>query len=148
MASPKVNDIVIFSMIGRLDNGEVFIAIDKEKPFKITVGNAEIPPSVESEIQEMEVGETRVIRVPPEEGYGHRHKYLLQEIENPQLIESIKPRPGMIVQLKVNKDGEEQTVPATIMEVKGSKLTVDYNHPLAGHHLNYELTLLEIVSPE
>lgn len=144
MASPKPHDKVTFAMIGRLDNGEVFISIEKDKPFCVTIGNAEVPPTVESTLQEMKVGEKRIIRVPPEEGYGHRHKSLLQEIDNPELITTLKPKPGMIVNLKVNKDGEEQTVPATITEIKGTKLTIDYNHPLAGHHLNYELTLLDI----
>ena len=146
MSSPKINDKITFFMTGKLDNGEVFISIDKEKPFTATIGNAEIPPTVESALLTMKTGETRNIRVPPEEGYGHRHKYLVQEIENQQLVETIKPKPGMIVHLKVQKEGVEEKVPATIMEVKGSKVTVDYNHPLAGHHLNYELTLLDIVS--
>lgn len=140
----KPNDKVTFTMIGRLDNGEVFISIDEDKPFSVTIGNSEVPPTVESALQKMQIGEKQIIRVPPEEGYGHRHKNLLQEIENPELITNLKPKPGMIVNLKVNKDGKEETVPATITAIKGSKLTIDYNHPLAGHHLNYELTLLKV----
>jgi len=144
MASPKSNDKVTFAMIGRLDNGEVFISIEEDKPFTATIGTSQVPPTVESALREMKVGEKRIVRVPPEEGYGLRHKNLLQEIENPELIKTINPRPGMIVNLKVNKEGDEQTVPATIVEINGAKITIDYNHPLAGHHLNYELTLLSI----
>ncbi len=50
----------------------------------------------------------------------------------------------MILALKIDKDGVEEKVPATVISVEGSQVTVDYNHPLAGHHLTYELTLLEI----
>jgi FKBP-type peptidyl-prolyl cis-trans isomerase 2 len=32
------------------------------------------------------------------------------------------------------------------MAVNGSEITVDYNHPLAGHHLTYEITLLDILN--
>jgi len=144
MASSKPNDKVTFAMIGRLDNGEIFISIEEDKPFTATIGASQVPPTVESALKDMSVGEKRTVRVPPEEGYGLRHKNLLQEIENPELIEAINPKPGMIVNLKVKKDDEEQTVPATILEINGTKITIDYNHPLAGHHLNYELTLLSI----
>jgi len=50
----------------------------------------------------------------------------------------------MVVSLKVDKEGIEQKVPATVMSVEGSQITVDYNHPLAGHHLTYQVTLIEI----
>jgi FKBP-type peptidyl-prolyl cis-trans isomerase 2 len=92
----------------------------------------------------MQAGETRKIRVPPEEGYGQRLKELVQTIDNPKLVESLSPKPGMIVFLKVDKDGVEQKVPATVISVDGSQITVDYNHPLAGHHLTYQITLIEI----
>jgi FKBP-type peptidyl-prolyl cis-trans isomerase 2 len=48
----------------------------------------------------------------------------------------------MILSLKVEKDGAEQQIPATVVEREGNSLTVDYNHPLAGHHLTYEVTLV------
>ncbi len=66
-------------------------------------------------------------------------------IDNQQMVDSLNPKPGMILSLKVEKDGTEQKAPATVMEVNGSEVTVDYNHPLAGHHLNYKLTLLDII---
>lgn len=147
MSYPKPNDLVTFSYTGLLDNGEVFLASEEGKPSRAVLGKAELPPTLEAGILSMQVGETKKIRIPPEEGYGLRLKELLQTIDNRQLVDALKPKPGMIVQLRVNKDGVEQQVPATVMSVEGSRLTVDYNHPLAGHHLTYKLTLLEIAPP-
>jgi len=145
MAHPKKNDMVIFTFTGMLDNGEVFIASEKEKPAQAIIGNSDLPPSLESEIVTMQVGETRKIRVPPEEGYGQRLTDLVQTIDNQKLVDALHPKPGMIISLKVDKEGVEQKVPATVMTIEGSQITVDYNHPLAGHHLTYQLTLVEIV---
>ncbi len=94
---------------------------------------------------EMEIGETRKIRVPPEEGFGYRQKDLVQTIESDEIIKKLNPQPGMILSLKVNKDNTEQKIPATVMEVTSSAITVDYNHPLSGHHLTYDLTLIDII---
>lgn len=144
MAYPKTNDMVIFTFTGLLDNGEVFIASEKDKPAQAILGNSDLPPSLESGIMAMQVGETKKIRIPPEEGYGQRLKDLVQTIDNQKLVDTLRPKPGMVVSLKVDKEGIEQKVPATVMSVEGSQITVDYNHPLAGHHLTYQVTLIEI----
>jgi len=144
MAHPRQNDMVTLAFTGKLDNGEIFISVEQNNPLKTQIGNNDLPPTVEQSILEMTVGESRKIRVPPEEGFGPRHKALLQTMDNKKMVDTLKPKPGMVLALKVDKDGVEQQVPATVISVEGSQITVDYNHPLAGHHLTYDLTLLAI----
>lgn len=148
MSRPKNNDSVLLSFTGKLDNGEVFMTVEKEKPFRVTLGHSEMPPTVEQEILQMEFGETRKIRISPDEGYGPRQKDLVQTIDNQQMVDTLRPRPGMILALKAEKDGLLQKIPATVLSVEDSRITVDYNHPLAGHHLTYEVTLLGPASDE
>ncbi len=144
MSHPQNNDTVSVFYRGILDNGEVFKVVKKEKPLEVKIGNSDIPPTLEQAIKEMKTGETRKIRVPPDEGFGPRQKDLIQTIDSEVIINKINPKPGMIISLKVDKDGTEEKIPATVMEVTGSKITVDYNHPLSGHHLTYNLTLTDI----
>ena len=145
MSYPQNNDTVSVFYRGKLDNGELFKVVEKEEPFKVVIGNNDIPPTLEQAIMKMKVGETRKIRVSPDEGFGPRKKELIQTIDNEEMIKKINPRPGMILSLNIDRDGIEQKIPATVMEVSGSKITVDYNHPLSGHHLTYDLTLAEII---
>jgi FKBP-type peptidyl-prolyl cis-trans isomerase SlpA len=147
MSYPQAQDTVVLVFTGRLDNGEIFITSDKDAPLKAIIGNSNLPPTLEGGIVAMKIGETRKIRVPPEEGFGERQKELLQTIDNQGLVDTLHPKPGMIVTIKVDKDGTEQQIPATVMSVDGPRVTVDYNHPLAGHHLTYEVTLLDIAKP-
>ena len=142
MSALQDNTVVTISYIGKLDNGEIFNTTEPDAPITATIGNSDLPPTLEETIKNMTVGQTTTVRVPPEEGYGARQKVLLQEIENKEFIERVKPKPGMVITLNVNKDGEQVPVPATVMEINGDTVVVDYNHPLAGHHLTYEVTLL------
>lgn len=148
MTHVATNDTVTISFVGKLDNGAEFMTVTREKPMALTIGQSEMPPTVENGLIGMQTGQTRKIRVSPDEGYGPRQKDLLQTISNPEFIEKIKPRPGMILSLKVEREGKEHQVPATVIEVKGSEVVVDYNHPLAGHHLTYEITVLDIQKPK
>jgi FKBP-type peptidyl-prolyl cis-trans isomerase SlpA len=145
MSQPQVNDTVVIAYTGKLDNGEVFTIVEKDKPLHVIVGNSDLPPTLEQAVMQTRVGEQCKVRVPPEEGYGPRQKDLVHTMDNQKMVDSLSPKPGMILSLKADKDGVEEQVPATVIEVKGSMVTVDYNHPLAGHHLTYELTLLDIL---
>lgn len=144
MTQPKQNDMVTLAFTGKLDNGEIFIAVDEKEPLTTTIGDSNLPPTVEQTLLQMTVGESRKIRIPPEEGFGPRQKALLQTLDNQKMVDTLQPKPGMVLALKIDKDGIEQKVPATVISVEGSQITVDYNHPLAGHHLTYEMKLLGI----
>ena len=137
------NNKVKISFTGRLDSGDVFMVVPPEKAMTITLGSSELPPTVENAIAAMKRGETKKIRISPDEGYGRRMKDLLHEVPRSAFGDQVTPKPGMIVSQKIEKDGSEHKVPATVIELKGDMVVIDYNHPLAGHHLTYELTVLE-----
>jgi FKBP-type peptidyl-prolyl cis-trans isomerase 2 len=144
VATIQENDTIVLAYTGLLDNGEVFI--DMKDGATISLGQSELPPTVENALIGMAPGEVRTVRLSPEEGYGMRQKELLQTIRRENLPPSIIPKPGMILGLSVVKDGVNIQVPATVMEVSSNTVLVDYNHPLAGHQLIYKLRPLRIVS--
>ncbi len=138
------NSTISIAFVGKLDNGEVFKTVEEQKPLTIKLGTHELPPTLENALIGMHAGETKKVRLTPEEGYGHRQKMLLQELHIKTFGDKVQPKPGMILSLKVHKEGTEHSVPATVMEVKNDIVTVDYNHPLAGHHLTYEVQILDV----
>jgi len=144
MSSVENKDTLSIAFTGKLDNGTVFIDITPVEPMQVTIGESQLPPTVEIGIIGMIRGETRKFRVPPEEGYGPRLKDLLHEVPKNTFEGTITPKVGMILSQKIEKKGIEQSVPTTVMEVKEESVVLDYNHPLAGHHLTYDVTILEI----
>lgn len=143
MSNVANNDEVIISFTGKLETGDVFMIVPPEEPITIALGQNKLPPTVENAVVGMKKGETKTIRVSPEEGYGHRTKDLLHEVPQKVFGDKVTPKPGMIVSQKIEKDGKQHDVPATIIELKGDKAVIDYNHPLAGHNLTYELTVID-----
>ncbi len=138
-------DKVTISYIGTLDDGTIFKNVSSETPMKIVVGNLDVPPTLENALLGKTVGEKVQVIVDPEEGYGVRHKDLLQELKQADLGESINPTIGAVLSLKVYKDGQDHQIPATIVEINDDTITIDYNHPLAGHTLTYDVEVIEIV---
>ncbi|MBT8347771.1 MAG: FKBP-type peptidyl-prolyl cis-trans isomerase, partial [Desulfofustis sp.] len=73
----KENDSISITFTGKLDNGVVFIEVPAMQPMKIRLGDSELPPSVEMAVVGMQKGESKKVRVSPDEGYGPRIKDLL-----------------------------------------------------------------------
>ncbi len=144
MSRVEQGDTVTIIYDGKLDNGEIFKSVTKDKPLIMTLGNADAPPTLEQALLGLAVGNKKTVRVPPEEGYGPRHKNLLQQVDKNTFGSKLTPKPGMILSLTVEKNGEPHQVPATVIKISNEIVTVDYNHPLAGHHLTYEVTITDI----
>lgn len=138
-------DMVTLAFTGKLDNGEIFKIVPPEEPLRATIGQAELPPTVELGLIGLKAGDRTSIRVPPEEGYGPRLKELVHQVERSSFGNRLIPKPGMVLSQKIDKDGRQHTVPATVVEVGEAYVSIDYNHPAAGHHLTYDITILEVV---
>ncbi len=144
MKKVKKNDRVTISYTGKLENGTIFQATTESEPLIITIGNLDVPPTLEQAIIGMSAGNKKLVKLEPDEGYGPRRKDLLQTLNRNVVNVDIPPQVGMILSLKVEKDGQKYPVPATVVEVNDDTIVVDYNHPLAGHNLLYDITVISI----
>ena len=145
MKQIQKNDTVTVTLIGTLDNETVFETIEKSDPLVIQLGEEGTPKPIQRILLGMQVGEMRKVHLEPEEGsYGIRRSDLIQEIPKAQFASKIEPKVGLIISMNVDAAGVNHQVPATIVELKENSILIDYNHPLAGHPLNYEITVLEI----
>ncbi len=148
MRTVKTGDYVAITYEGTLVNGEVFEAATEEAPLEFMVGQDTVFPSFEEGLLGMKPGETRTITVSPEEAYGPRIEELVQTFDRKVFGDRLDPQPGMVVGMTVERDGRNQQVPASIVAVENDRVTVDYNHPLAGEELHYRITLRTIAEPE
>jgi len=145
MAQVEANDKVTISYIGSLDNETVFETVSKSKPKIIDLADARTAKPYKQILPGMKIGEMRTVKMTPEEGeYGIRRADLLHELPISQFTNKIEPKVGLLLSMNVDRDGKSHQVPATIVEISEETVTVDYNHPLAGHPLNYEVTVIEI----
>ncbi len=145
MKQVQKNDTVTVSLIGTLDNETVFETIEKSDPLILQLGTEGVPKPIQKILIGMQVDEMRKVHLEPEEGeFGIRRSDLLQEVTKKGFSQSIEPKVGLVLSMNVDSGGVTHQVPATIVELKEDSIIIDYNHPLAGHPLNYEITVLQI----
>lgn len=104
-------------------------------------GSGQIITGLESRINDMNEGETRVILVPALEAYGEYDETLTQ-------IVAIEEFEGIDLEIGMTLEGEgedNEVLRATVIDVTKEDVTVDYNHPLAGCDLEFKVLIKSIV---
>ncbi|MCF7972857.1 MAG: FKBP-type peptidyl-prolyl cis-trans isomerase [Phycisphaerae bacterium] len=142
MAKAKQGDMVRIRCHGRLVDGREFDLARNHDLIDLIIGHGDYIPALEQSIVGMSPGESRVVIVPKDKGYGERDEGLLEVIDRDEFPEGIEPKIGL--RLRVPTDNYK-VVHATITNISGSKITLDANHPLAGEDLLFNITLVEIV---
>lgn len=141
MCPVQFTDSVLVSYTASLESGEVVESVPESKPIPVSIGSGRILQAVEASLLGMEPNDSRTVKILPEDAYGLYHKALVHEVPIGTFSDKIKPRPGMILSLAIDKDGQEQQVPATVLGISNESVTIDYNHPLAGKTITYEVKL-------
>lgn len=146
MTVAQEGDTVRVHYTGKFEDGTVFgSSLDEDEPLEITVGAGAVIPGVDAALEGMEEGETKTITVPPDEGFGERRDGLVQAIDREQIPEEIEPEVGQ--QLSVQLQNGE-TITMTVTDMDENSVTLDANHPLAGHTLTFDLQMVEVESEE
>ncbi len=87
-------------------------------------------------LKEMDVGEKKTVEIPPEEAYGPKDPSKIKKYPVRKFLKAgVRPEPGKIVEIN-NEIGVITRVTDRIVEV-------DFNHPLAGKTLVYEIEILD-----
>ncbi|MEM3412093.1 MAG: peptidylprolyl isomerase [archaeon] len=115
-----------------LETGEEFEA----KDILLVLGKNILIPGLEEALKEMKEGESKVVKIPPEKGYGERKADLIKIVSLQSFRKNnIEPYPGMEIEV----DG----VIAKVQSVSGGRVRLDFNPKFAGKTLEYDITLLK-----
>ncbi len=123
---------------GFLDNGNVFDTSEGKTPISFKLGSDEVIPGFNEGIMGMEIGEVRRIEIPPERGYGIYHDDLIQKFSHTNF------EGGVSEGLTVHGMVEGEMLTGTILDVAKEHVLVDFNHPLAGEKLTFEVKLISV----
>lgn len=144
MAEKKVKkgNTVEVEYEGKLEDGTVFDSSEKQgKPLEFEVGSNQLIKGFDKSLIGMKEGEEKEITLKPSEAYGQPNPKLVQKAPRANFPKEEKLVAGSMVIMSL-PDGNK--VPAKIVEVTKDKVTLDFNHPLAGKKLKFKIKLLKI----
>jgi FKBP-type peptidyl-prolyl cis-trans isomerase SlyD len=147
-------DFVYISYVGRIkESGEIFDVTSEEIARKEGVYNPEIKygdvpiiigagfviPGLDEELEKMNVGEKKIIEIEPKKAFGERREDFIKLIPEAEFKrQNINVKVGDFV----NVNG----ITGRVLSINAGRVRIDFNHPLAGKALVYEVEIKKQVT--
>jgi len=138
------NVYVSFDYELTLDSGEKVDSTSDRQPLGFIAGYGQIIPGLEKGMMGMKVGDSSKISVAPEDAYGPAKPELMQDVPRSRFPADVEPKPGMTFQ----GQGPQGPIVVSVKEIKDEDtVVVDFNHPLAGKKLHFDVNIVEVREP-
>ncbi|MEX0278311.1 MAG: peptidylprolyl isomerase [Ruegeria sp.] len=141
MTAIKDGDTVRIHYTGTLLDGKVFDSSDGRDPLAFTVGSGQVIVGLDAALPGMEVGEKKRVEIPCADAYGPINPGARQQIPREGIPDDIPLEPGTQLQMQT-QDG--QALPVTVVDADEATVTLDANHPLAGHDLVFDIEIVSV----
>lgn len=124
----------------KLDSGEVVDSTFDKKPATFRFGDGSLLPGFELAIQGLKAGDKRSLEIAPESGFGQPNPQNVQQMPLSQ-FEGMELSEGLMV---IFNDAANTELPGVVKAVGDHQVTVDFNHPLAGKTLSFDVEIIEV----
>ena len=122
-------------------DGKVVDSSQGHEPFHYTHGQGTIIPGLSKQMEGLRVGDEKSIVVPAKDAYGPVDPNAFQEIPKSRLPQGIDLHPGTQLQAS-SPDG--RAILVTVSQLKGDNVVLNFNHPLAGKELHFQVKIVSI----
>jgi len=136
--------VVTLEYTVRLASGALVDSTGECGPLSILCGGGQLFPALEERIQGMRPGETREVRIPPDEAYGARHPELVRTIPRDRLPPGLDLKVGADYRLK---SGDGKNLRFRLVEIGDREVRADFNSPQAGEELLATVTVIGVREP-
>ncbi len=136
----KNGDNVSVFYTGKFTNGTVFDTNVGGQPLNFTVGANEVIPGFDNAVIGMRVGESKNVTIPPSEAYGEPSANLIVEVPLSSFGNSTVTEGMGVTQTAPNG----QQFQGIVTSVNSTTATVDFNPPLAGKTLVFDIKVSSI----
>jgi FKBP-type peptidyl-prolyl cis-trans isomerase SlyD len=126
------------------EGGQVLDTNKGATPLVFVQGQRQIISGLERELVGMRPGEEKKVVVSPEDGgYGPVVPGAQQEVPKDAI-----PKEGLKVGTQLTaRSGSGEARPVTVKEIKETTVVLDFNHPLAGKTLFFDVKILGVQAP-
>ena len=125
----------------KLADGQVIDSNFEGQPAVFTVGDGNLPGGFEQVIHGLGEGAEGVFRVPPAKAFGMPNPDNTREFARNTFAADMDLYEGLVVSFA---DAANSELAGVITSLDDDQVKVDFNHPLAGKELLFEVRILKV----
>ena len=123
-----------------LEDGKVVDSNFDGDPAVLTPGDGSLLPGFERLLFGLAAGAEEVFSVSPENAFGQHNPTNVQDFKRADFTGMVIEK-GLVVSFA---DAANNELPGVVSELEGDSVTVDFNHPLAGHTLTFTVHVVDV----
>ena len=123
----------------KLTDGQIVDSNFESALVEFEVGDGNIPEGFEAALTGLKVGDHLDLTIDPERGFGQHNPSNIQTMKRSD-FKDMELEPGLVISFQ--EPGGE--LPGVIVEFDDKRVEVDFNHPLAGKTILFEVQVLNI----
>jgi FKBP-type peptidyl-prolyl cis-trans isomerase SlyD len=135
------NKVVTIHYTLKDESGNLLDSTQGSLPFSFLTGHDQVIPKLEEEIDTMLIGGKKNILISAEDAYGEYRDDLVHQINKENFPQDVELEVGMQF---VTSAPDGIQMPFAIKQIDGDLVTIDFNHPLAGKNLEFEVELVDV----
>ena len=139
--SVGMNKVITFNYTLKDEEGTLLDSSSNKEPMAFLSGSHQIIPKLEEALNGMIIGSKKNVKVSAADAYGEYSEDAIQKIKKDQFPEEAKIEVGMTY-LANSPDGKQ--MPFLVSEINDQDITINFNHPLAGKNLEFDVELLDV----
>ncbi len=124
-----------------IEDGTIADASELGEPLAFRIGDGTLIEGLEMMLYGMKAGERQYLLIGPQDAFGYPDPDNIHRMPRAEFDASFPLEMGTIIGF-TTPSGEE--VPGTIMAVEGDEVVVDFNHPLAGHNITFDVEIVSV----
>ena len=128
----------------KLDNGDVGDTTFERAPASFTLGDGSLLPGFERRLLGLRKGARASFTVPPEDAFGQPNPANVQRFKRTVFGEGMELSEGLVVSFA---DAQRAELPGVISGFEGDEVVVNFNHPLSGRHILFEVEIVDVGPP-
>ncbi len=127
----------------KLDNGDVVDSNFDKDPATFTVGDGNLLPGFEQALFGFKAGDKRTVVIPPERGFGRGNDANLQTMLRKD-FDGMELAEGVLV---IFQDARRNEMPGVVKSFDDNEVVINFNHPLAGRDITFEVEIIKVENP-
>ncbi|MDC0609392.1 FKBP-type peptidyl-prolyl cis-trans isomerase [Vibrio sp.] len=114
---------------------------NQSKPAKFVMGDGSLSPNFEQHLVGLNAGEKRSVELTAEDAFGLPNPDNIHHLDKSKFAGADSVEVGTIMAFS-GPDGME--IPGIITAIEGESVTVDFNHPLAGQDVIFDVEIVSV----
>lgn len=123
------------------EDGQVVDSTFDNDPATFVIGDGSMLDGFEKKLYGMKKAEQGRFTIAPEDAFGQSNPNNIQRFGRKDFAEDMELQEGIVISFA---DASQAELPGVVKSLEGDEVIVDFNHPLAGRHIVFDVDIIAV----